>query len=210
MQTASKVVLLASFLTPIIGHMSMRRLSLLPVLLLAVSLPSVAATPSVGQRAPDFTLSTPSGEQLTLSTLNAQGSVVLIVLRGYPGYQCPFSQLQFQSYQNSAAQFAALGAEVIFVYPGSDNKNLADDAKQMMGTATLPANVHVVLDPNYQFTSQYGLRWDAANQTAYPSTFLLAKDRFVLFAHTGHTSSDQTAPADALAVLTANTSAKKN
>jgi hypothetical protein len=71
--------------------MSLRRLFYLPALLLAVSLPSVAATPSVGQRAPDFTLSTPTGEQLSLSALTSQGNVVLIVLRGYPGYQCPFS-----------------------------------------------------------------------------------------------------------------------
>jgi peroxiredoxin len=189
--------------------MSKRRLFLLPVLLLAVSLPSVAATPGVGQRAPDFTLSTPSGEQLTLSALN-RGNVVLIVLRGYPGYQCPFSQLQFQSYQQSAAQFAALGAQIVFVYPGIDNKNLADDAKQMIGTSTLPANVHVVLDPNYQFTNQYGLRWDASNQTAYPSTFLLARGRVVIFAHTGRTSSDQTSPTDALAALAANTNSQKD
>jgi peroxiredoxin len=204
------VVLLAGFPASIIGDMSMRRLSLLPVLLLAVSLSSAAATPGVGQRAPDFTLSTPNGEQLTLSSLNTRENVVLIVLRGYPGYQCPFSQLQFQSYQQTAAQFAALGTQVVFVYPGANNKNLADDAKQMMGATTLPANVHVVLDPDYHFTTQYGLRWDAANQTAYPSTFLLAKGRFVFFAHTGHTSSDQTPPADALAALTANTSAKKD
>lgn len=204
------MVLLVGFTATIIGPMSKRRLFLLPVLLLAVSLPSVAATPSIGQRAPDFTLSTPSGEQLTLSSLNGRGSVVLIVLRGYPGYQCPFSQLQFQSYQQSAAQFAALGAQVLFVYPGTDNKNLADDARQMIGTSTLPANVHVVLDPDYHFTTQYGLRWDASNQTAYPSTFLLAKGRFVLFAHMGRSSSDQTSPADALAILAANTNSQKN
>jgi peroxiredoxin len=191
--------------------MSMRRLFSLPALLLAVSLPSVAATPSVGQRAPDFTLSTPAGEQLSLSALASRGNVVLIVLRGYPGYQCPFSQLQFKSYQQTAAQFAALGAQVLFVYPGTDGKDLASDANQMIGGSTLPPNVHVVIDPNYQFTSQYGLRWDAPNQTAYPSTFLVGKGRTVIFAHTGHTSSDQTPPTDALAVLSAaNSSARKD
>ena len=208
--TASKVVLLAGLPASIIGHMSMRRLSLLPVLLLAVSLSSVAAIPGVGQRAPDFTLSTPGGDTLSLSSLANNGNVVLIVLRGYPGYQCPFSQQQFLNYQQTAAQFAALGAQVLFIYPGTDGKSLAQDASQMMGTGTLPANVHVVLDPNYQFTNQYGLRWDAPNQTAYPSTFLLTKGRVVLFAHTGHTSSDQTPPADALAILNANTGAPKD
>jgi len=191
--------------------MSLRRLFYLPALLLAVSLPSVAATPSVGQRAPDFTLSTPPGEQLSLSALTSQGNVVLIVLRGYPGYQCPFSQQQFQSYQQTAAQFAALGAQVLFVYPGTDGKDLASDANQMIGGSALAPNVHVVIDPNYQFTGQYGLRWDAPNQTVYPSTFLVGKGRTVIFAHTGHTSSDQTPPTDALAVLASlNTSARKD
>ena len=191
--------------------MSLRRLFSLPALLLAVSLPSVAATPGVGQRAPDFTLSTPNGESLSLSALTSQGNVVLVVLRGYPGYQCPFSQQQFQSYQQTAAQFAALGAQLLFVYPGTDGKDLASDANQMMAGAALPPNVHVVIDPNYQFTNQYGLRWEAANQTAYPSTLLVSKDRTVIFAHTGHSSSDQTPPVDALAVLASlNTSARKN
>jgi peroxiredoxin len=134
------------------------------------------------------------------------------VLRGYPGYQCPFSQLQFQSYQQTAAQFAALGAQVLFVYPGTDGKDLGSDANQMMAGAPLPPNVHVVIDPNYQFTNQYGLRWAAPNQTAFPSTFLVSRGQTVIFAHTGHTSSDQTPPADTLAVLNAslNMTARKN
>jgi peroxiredoxin len=190
--------------------MSMRRLILLPALLLAVSLPSVAATPGVGQRAPDFTLSTPDGSSLSLNSLTSQNRVVLILLRGYPGYQCPFSQQQFQNYQQTAAQFATLGAHVVFIYPGTGGKNLADDAAQMIGDQPLPANVHVVLDPDYVISTQYGLRWDAPDQTVYPSTFLVAKNRTVFFAHTGHTSSDLTPPADALAALSANTSAPKN
>jgi len=189
--------------------MSLRRL-LLPTVLLAVSLPSVAATPGVGQRAPDFTLSTVNGERLTLSSLTHKANVVLILLRGYPGYQCPFSQLQFQTYQQAAATFAATGTEIVFVYPGTDSKNLAEDAVQMTGNGHLPANVHLVIDPNYDFTNKYGLRWNEANQTAYPTTFLLDKTGMVIFAHKGRTSSDQTPASDALAVINANTTAKKD
>lgn len=190
--------------------MSLRRLFLLPALLLLASLSSVAATPGVGQRAPDFSLSTTSGEQLSLSTLIGKGNVVLIVLRGYPGYQCPFSQQQFQAYQQAAASFAATGTDVLFIYPGTDGRNLADDARQMTGAAQLPPNVHVVLDPNFQVTTQYGVRWSAPNQTAYPSTFLVSKNGNVIFAHTGRTSSDQTPVKDALAVIASNTSTLKD
>jgi len=190
--------------------MSMRRLLLLPTLLLAVSLPSVAGTPGVGQRAPEFTLSTLNGNPLSLGSLTSQGRVVVIFLRGYPGYQCPFSQQQFLNYQETAAQFAALGAQVVFIYPGAGGKSLADSAAQMVGDQPLPANVHVVLDPDYVFSTKYGLRWEAPNQTVYPSTFLVAQSGMVMFAHTGRTSSDLTPPADALAVLNADTNAPKN
>jgi hypothetical protein len=45
-----------------------------------------AETPDVGARAPDFTLSTPEGQPIRLSDQAAKGKVVLVVLRGYPGY----------------------------------------------------------------------------------------------------------------------------
>ena len=190
--------------------MSMRRLFLLPVLLLAVSLPSVAATPGVGQRAPDFTLTALDGTSVSLSSYTSHGSVVLVLLRGYPGYQCPFSQQQFQSYQEAATQFAALGVQVIFIYPGASTKSLADDAAQIVGNQPLPPNMHLVLDPDYVFTNQYGLRWSDPNQTVYPSTFLVASNGIIFYAHTGRSSSDLTAPSDALVVLKANTDAVKN
>jgi peroxiredoxin len=190
--------------------MSMRRSFLLPAILLAVSLPSVAATPSVGQRAPDFTLSTIDGKPISLGSLTSKGRVVLILLRGYPGYQCPFSQQQFLQYQQAAAQFAAVGTQVLFIYPGTAGKSLADDAAQMVGDQPLPANMHVVLDPDFVFTNKYGLRWDAPNQTAYPTTFLLTGNGLVLYAHTGRASSDLVEPPDALAVLNADTNAVKN
>ena len=61
-----------------------------PLLVLAmVSLVS-AAPPTVGDKAPDFALSTVEGKSVRLSEVISKGPVVLLVLRGYPGYQCPF------------------------------------------------------------------------------------------------------------------------
>lgn len=192
-------------------HMSLRRWFLLPLVLLAVSLTSSAATPTAGETAPDFTLPTINGARLTLSTLTGRSTVVLVLLRGYPGYQCPFSQQLFDSYQQQAANLAAMGAEVVFVYPGSDGKDLSEDALQMTGTALLPSNVHVVLDPNYSFTNLYGLRWNAANQTVYPTTFVLNREGMVYFVHKGLSASDQTRVTDTLAVVNAqNNSGSKD
>ncbi len=59
--------------------------------LLACALPLTlnAAPPSVGDKAPDFTLKTLNDQTVRLSNLTASGKVVLVVLRGWPGYQCP-------------------------------------------------------------------------------------------------------------------------
>lgn len=49
-----------------------------------------SASPDVGQRAPDFTLQTPEGAGVDFNSLLKEGKLVLVVLRGYPGYQCPY------------------------------------------------------------------------------------------------------------------------
>ena len=46
-------------------------------------------TPGVGDKAPAFSLQSLGGETVKLSALTEQGPVVLLVLRGFPGYQCP-------------------------------------------------------------------------------------------------------------------------
>lgn len=48
-------------------------------------------------------------------------------------------------------------------------------AKEFIAGKTFPAHITLVLDPNYTFTNRHGLRWDAPNETAYPSTFLIGK-----------------------------------
>ena len=50
---------------------------------------TLKSVPSIGQKAPAFSLSTPAGQIVELGSLTQKGPVVLVVLRGYPGYQCP-------------------------------------------------------------------------------------------------------------------------
>ena len=78
-----------------------------------------AQTPDIGQTAPQFSLSTPDGKQLSLSEFTREGPVVLVVLRGYPGYQCPYCVRQVHDFVENASKFAADGAQVLLVYPGA-------------------------------------------------------------------------------------------
>ena len=76
------------------------------------------APPAVGETAKDFSLSAVDGEKVELSRLRKEGPVVLIVLRGYPGYQCPVCNVQVGQFLASAEKLKAAKANVVLVYPG--------------------------------------------------------------------------------------------
>ncbi len=158
-----------------------------------------AKTPDVGGTAPDFTLSTPEGRAIRLSELTANGKVVLVVLRGYPGYQCPYCQRQAHDFQVNAGRFAENNTQVLLVYPGPPAE-LGERAKEFQAKqGELPANFHLVIDPDYKFTNQYGLRWDAPHETSYPSTFVIDSHGVILYRKVSHAHGDRTTADDVLA-----------
>ena len=174
---------------------------MLPLALLAASSMSFGATPQVGQKAPDFTLSTPDGHSLSLYGTTQKGAVVLVVLRGYPGYQCPYCVRQVHDFVESADKFAAAGAQVVLVYPGPP-ADLDQHAKEFLAKQNpLPGNIHLVIDPDYKFTNQYDLRWDAPNETAYPSTFVIDRSNAIVSRKISKGHGDRATAADILAEL---------
>jgi len=48
-------------------------------------------TPAVGGKAPDFTLSTPTGKAVALSTEQGGHALVLVILRGFPATNAPIA-----------------------------------------------------------------------------------------------------------------------
>ena len=173
------------------------------LILVGVSFSLRAETPAVGEKAPNFTLSTPEGQPVALSSLTAKGKVVLIVLRGFPGYQCPYCQRQAHDFQTNAARFAAENVQLLLVYPGPPAE-LDAHAKEFLAKAgDLPANFHLVIDPDYKVTNQYDLRWNAPSETAYPSTFLIDSRGVIFYRKISHTHGDRTTAEDILAELAA-------
>ena len=171
----------------------------LGALLLSVSL--FAETPAVGTKAPDFTLSTPTGTPVKLSKQEHKANVVLVLLRGYPGYQCPYCQRQAHDFIEHAPAFATKRALVLLVYPGPP-ADLDQHAKEFLAKqANLPANVIMATDPDYKMTNLYNLRWDAPRETAYPSTFILDRKGTVLFEKISHSHGDRTTAQDILGQL---------
>ncbi len=158
-----------------------RLVLLIPLFLLAEALPLAAgAAPTVGEKAPDFVLATPEGKSVRLSEAILKGPVVLVVLRGYPGYQCPYCNRQVQDFIQRWQGFADAGARVVMVYPGPP-QDLGVKAGEFLADKKFPDNFDLLLDPGYEFTTLSGLRWDAPHETAYPSTFLIDRQGFIFF-----------------------------
>ncbi len=179
----------------------------------AFGAPNAAAAetpPAVGDKAKDFELAPLVGdeakgkekEKVVLSKQLGAGPVVLVVLRGYPGYQCPLCTRQVAELTGKADDFEKAGARVLLVYPGPAD-DLKKHAAEFVKGKDYPAHFQLLLDTDYAFTNAYGLRWDAKNETAYPSTFVLDKQGKVLFAKVSKTHGDRAKVADVLKALPA-------
>jgi thioredoxin-dependent peroxiredoxin len=153
---------------------------------LAAVPPIVAAggfgkAPKLGEKAPPFSLLDLDGQRVTLDGELARGPVVLVLLRGWPGYQCPFCTRQFADFLGHASAFEAAGARVVWVYPGPSD-SVQQHAREFLASRALPSRFRITTDPDYVFTNAYGLRWDAPQETAYPATFVIDRDATVRFA----------------------------
>jgi thioredoxin-dependent peroxiredoxin len=161
---------------------------------------AMAAPPADGDKAPDFVLETLQGQKIRMSETISDKPIVLVVLRGYPGYQCPLCSRQAQDLiQNGAALEAAAG-RVILVYPGP-SAGLKARAEEFLSGKSFPKNFDLVLDPGYEFTTLYDLRWNGPQETAYPSTFIIDPQGVVIFSNISKSHGGRVKAADILAVL---------
>lgn len=153
----------------------------------------------VGQQAYDFQLPSMAGTSVKLSDHLKQGPVVLVFLRGYPGYQCPACSRQVADFAASSADFKAKGATVLYVYPGGVT-NLKQRAMEFPGLPNLMKE-SLLLDQNYALVNRYGVRWNAPNETAYPSTFVIDSKGTVQYAKVSKSHGGRSVPQDVLGSL---------
>lgn len=163
-------------------------------------LTAAGGVPTVGDVAPSFALPSMSGNTVRLAEVLKDGPVVLVMLRGWPGYQCPFCTRQFADFLANADALRARKARVVFVYPGPGD-GLTAHAAAFTAGKDLPAHFTFLTDPDYVFTNAYGLRWNAPKETAYPSTFVLDARGRITFAQTSREHGGRVPVADVLAAL---------
>lgn len=174
-----------------------------PAVAFLASIPAAAAgTPRVGDKAPEFSLKSPNGDRVQLSEVASRSKVVLVMLRGYPGYQCPFCTAQMANLISNSDQFKQAHAQVVLVYPG-EAAQLDQHAQEFLRDKKIPANFTFLLDPDYRFTNSYGLRWTGKGETAYPATFVLDQQRIVRFARVSREHGGRVSAEEALKALRA-------
>lgn len=156
--------------------------------------------PAMGDKAQDFTLNDLDGKAVSLSEVLQSGPAVVVVLRGYPGYQCPFCTKQFGEILGNAKKFADAKATVVFVYPGPAG-DLDKYAQEFVAGKQFPANFRFVIDPDFKFTNLYGLRWNGPKETAYPSSFVIDSHGTIRLAKVSHSHGDRASSADLLGEL---------
>ncbi len=176
------------------GLLVMLGMCVFPVLMAAET------PPQVGDKAADFDIASVTGAKVQLSKVASQGPVVLIVLRGFPGYQCPLCNRQVGQFLQEAEKFKAAGAQVLLVYPGP-SKGLTEKAQEFIANKTIPDHFQLLLDPDYVLTNAYHLRWDAAGETAYPSTFVIQKDLQVVYRKVSQEHGGRSKPEEVLKAL---------
>lgn len=71
------------------GAGPVKRVAVSIALFLFFPFATTAEIPAIGAQAPVFTLHMPTGKTVHMSHMLGKGPLVLIVLRGYPDYQCP-------------------------------------------------------------------------------------------------------------------------
>jgi len=163
---------------------------------------SAAEIPKPREKAPDFSLKTLDGSVVQLSALTAKAPVVLVMLRGWPGYQCPICDRQVQEFIGRRAEFKAAGALIVFVYPGPAEglAGRAEEFKKWKGKEW-PAEFLFVLDPEYTMVNAYGLRWNAPRETAYPATFVIDSQSVIRHSLVSKTHGGRAKAADVLSEL---------
>ncbi|PWQ93949.1 peroxiredoxin-like family protein [Leucothrix arctica] len=104
----------------------------------------------VGQKTPDFNLSSAEGKSVSLTELLNKGPVVVTF---YRGSWCPYCNLQLKALQARLADINALGAELVAISPQVPDDSLTKDEISGMDFVVLS-------DQSAKVASEYGVAWE--------------------------------------------------
>lgn len=135
----------------------------------------------------DATLVGPDGKPVSLASYEGK-PLVLVVMRGFAGFICPFCATQTAQLATRYGELTAAGAEVVIVYPTKDEQQSKIDefvaavnaALAEEGEESIPFKV--LLDPGVKLVKKYNLE---GIDLSRPSTFVLDVEGVVAYAYVG-------------------------
>ncbi|NRF94682.1 AhpC/TSA family protein [Paenibacillus frigoriresistens] len=160
-----------------------------------------------GDKAPNFSLTNPLGEQVRLYDELEKGPVVLTF---YRGSWCPFCNIQLRAYQQLLPEIEKLGGQLFAVSPQSPDNSLSFKEKEELTFHVLSdTDGHVAESynvlyevPDYLqaiFSDKFGLDLTSFNATnrwilPVPATFIIDKEGVVRSAHVNPDFMDRMEP----------------
>lgn len=168
-----------------------------------------------GDQAPDLTLPDALNRPVRLSTLWAQGPLVLIFYRG--GW-CPYCNLELRAWQQNLPELQRLGAQLVAVSPQTPDNSLSTFAKNELAFPVLS-------DSALQAATGFGIAFEmppelielysrAGNDLAVlngngrwvlpvPATYVIDRYGRISFAHVDADYRERAEPGDVLAAVAA-------
>ena len=124
----------------------------------------------------------------------------MVMLRGFPGKQCPVCSTQVAGYIAKAEEFEKQrNTPVVFIYPGMVSgleKRAKEFTAPLEKEVDLPGNFIFLVDQDYKITNQLNLRWDEPEETAYPAALVIDHDGYIQYSnvsdnHRGRATADE-------------------
>ncbi|WP_218079539.1 peroxiredoxin-like family protein [Anthocerotibacter panamensis] len=167
----------------------------------------------VGATVPDFTLPNAAGTPVQLSTLLAQGPVVISF---YRGAWCPFCNLELHALQQALPEIQALGANLVAISPQTPDNSLTTIEKNSLTFEVLSDSGNTVarqfgivfqlaesLRPIY---ANFGIdlpvfNGDTSFELPMPATYVIAPDGRVAYTFVDPDYTKRLEPAQVLEAL---------
>jgi peroxiredoxin len=135
----------------------------------------------------DLVLKDTKGGSIDFKQYRGKKNLVVVVMRGYPGFICPNCSAQTSRLISNYPEFTKRDAEVVVLFPGPTehlNDYIATSRRQA-SDQEMP--FPIVLDENFAVVDRLGIRGDLAK----PSTYIVDKQGQVRFAYVGANSADR-------------------
>lgn len=171
---------------------------------------------SVGDQLPDATLLNATGESVSISSLLANGP---LVINFYRGGWCPYCNFELKAYQNLLSDIQALGGQLVAITPEVPDHSLTTVEKNEL-------KFPVLTDKGNVFSKALGLAFELPDQlrTVYagfgldlpghngdddwtlpiPATFVVKASGEIALSHVDLDYTKRLEPSDAVAALKAS------